>query len=323
MRRIAAFLLILLLAGCSAPEPPPEEPVPAVTEDSLRALYASEGRVVLDVVPQGEDFLVWYGFHADPAMESAPPEGRYNDVSAFDWVYTEAGIRCRLVHCTSDVASYEILNAGAVKVTLGDRFQLIPARTFPKLLYAYSTPREDGGGALPYGDETAYSEEPYWAPVAEAHAVGQERREVLVDAQVNVNGVDLVFGPPADAEGLQAFYADASSLPLVEIACDEAGQLVLTCRSTALSSGEPETFSAPDDQANYESWLQNQDLPTRFPAGVLPGSNRYLSQAEVRVQGADVLVMLRLTEAAGAYTVETGYLGGESRPHLRLTLREG
>ena len=55
-----------------------------------------------------------------------------------------------------------------------------------------------------------------------------------------------------------------------------------------------------------------------------PGSNRFISQAEVSQEGSSLAVRLTLTEDANQYTVSSReYLGpADSGPYLRLSLRE-
>lgn len=185
-----------------------------------------------------------------------------------------------------------------------------------------------------YGDASSfdwvYTEEgmrccltTYSGDVAEAHTVGQKRREVLVDARLGTDCLELVFGPPADLDGLQNFYAVCSTLPLVATSYDKAArQLTLTCRKTVLTSGEIAVYEDPEVQANYEAWIANRNLPTSFPAGVLPGSNLFVEQAEVRADGEDTLVVLTLAENAVSYNItEDQLLWNESRPWLRLSLQ--
>ena len=348
MKRLFAVLLSLALmlpAGCgasgaelvpeevvspasaeAAPSTPedngyPRVPLP-VTEEAVRAVYEAEERVVLEITPYENDFLVWYGFDHGYRDETS----RYVDNSRFEWVYGTSGLRCPLLHCDRDVTSYEIPGSGAVEVLTGQRFANVSGNGFPVTLRARAAlALGEDGEPLPYFVDSGV-QETYWAPVSEGHTVGLERREVLVDARLTIDSLELVFGPPADPDGLSGFYAAASWIPLVEISCDESGrQMTLTCRETALTSGDPPRCDDADLQENYTQWLLDTgtELPTSFPAGTLTGANPFLQQAEVRERGGDTLITLTLTEDAGLYTVETGQLlRNESRPYLRLTFQE-
>lgn len=303
MRRMLPILLVLaLLSGCGSSSHPsdgksdsPEGVLPLpVTEDSIREVYGEESKIT----PYGCDFLVYSS--TDP------------NAGQFDWIYGKTGQCCPLTFCAHDILSYKITDTGQVQILQGTGNPINASRSFPSLRTAYAALRlDETGQPLPthqqYGIET---DSPYWAPRGECYTIGcPHGSEALVDLRVTIEGVEAVFGPTA--ENADGFFDAASSIPVTEITF--AGDAcILTFRDTVLESGTAD----PTSNATC-------GLPTSFPAGTLGDSNLFLSAADVRQEGRDVLVTLTLTPLAQTYTAENGQLlRNESRPFLRILFRE-
>ena len=303
MRRMLPILLVLaLLSSCGSPSHPsadksdsPEGVLPLpVTEDSIREVYGEESKIT----PYGCDFLVYSS--TDP------------NAGQFDWIYGKTGQCCPLTFCAHDILSYKITDTGQVQILQGTGNPINASRSFPSLRTAYAALRlDETGQPLPthqqYGIET---DSPYWAPRGECYTIGcPHGSEALVDLRVTIEGVEAVFGPTA--ENADGFFDAASSIPVTEITF--AGDAcILTFRDTVLESGTAD----PTSNATC-------GLPTSFPAGTLGDSNLFLSAADVRQEGRDVLVTLTLTPLAQTYTAENGQLlRSGSRPFLRILFRE-
>lgn len=325
-RYLFLAFVILLLTGCSTGEnnsAPPDscEPSPAetthqnvtepITAESLRAEYEAEGFTIREIIPYEGDFLVYYG--TEP----------YNGI--FQWVYTDTGLHAPLLFSSREVLSYEILYPGRIRVLQGPDNMVNGAMSFPTHQYATTALPVWENGEVPTDLYASGSveQQTYWAPVSEGHVWGWNHGKVaLVDLRITARGIEAVFGPTADNIG--DFFAAASSAPVMDTDYDEAANtLTLTFQNTTLNSGDPAEFY---DMAVHEDHGTNCELyglPPSFPAGVLEGSNLFISRAEVREDGENTLLILTLTETAQQYTAETGQLlQNESRPFLRLSLRE-
>jgi len=337
MKRLIPFLLtLLLLTGCgaqtnsshaAAPKEPPAqeepgseksapeaEPTPEIiTPESLKAEYEAEGIIVREIIPYKGDYLVYCG--------TEPFNG------SFQWVYTETGLRAPLLFSGWEVLDYEILQLGQIRVLVGGGNVFNGSmRAFPVYEYATACLPLTGTGRIIEQDSFGSGRvrrEPYWAPLAESHTFGWSHGPVaLVDVRMGANGLEAVFGPTAD--NLDGFFAAASSIPVTEPAYDEATHMfTLRFRSTSLSSGTRAEFTSENERFAYEDLTNICHLPTSFPTGKLEGSNIFISQAEVREEGDDTLLILTLTESARKYNAETGQLlQNESRPYLSLSFCE-
>lgn len=323
MKRLLMLLLLFaLLSGCgTAPEdtaPPPisqetagtesaaeESAVPLpVTEAGIQALYASESQTILEITPWENDFLVESGSSGSPS---------------FDWIFGSTGIRRRLFSSYEGIRSYEILYTGAIQFTTDGIQSYNGYQSWPYVGVAALGGQWDGGGHAVYdicADGVTAGQEAYFAPLDEPAAFGmQGRSEAVLDARVDIAGLEMVFGPVAG----QGFDAAFCAPPWVEICC-EGTLMTVTCRDTyldcmALSQGEPEDLA----------YLQALGTlyPDAFPVGALPGVNRFISHGEISQEDGSVVVRLTLTEAAAQYTVELGSLGPhDARPWFRLVFRE-
>jgi len=138
-----------------------------------------------------------------------------------------------------------------------------------------------------------------------------------------VTGAQFVFGPPAD--GIDGFYAAASTLPVTEVSFDEESRVMtIVFHDTSLRSGEVPEFTDEQEEKRYQDSLRflGISLPTEFPAGELQGSNPYINKATIEESGTDTVVKLYLTEYAGKYTVESGKAGPmDNGPYMRIILR--
>lgn len=351
-RWVPVLLCVLLLAGCTAKAPvesagpadespaasEPTEPylrstegnlvpdatflVTPVTEDGLRAQYEADGSQILDIRRDGDNYVVWYG----PAGVSAGEDGIFPDCTRFDWVFAGTGQRVEAFFSDEEVLEY----------TVGDSFLTVRTngvnvnfdyRGFPSE-YDVTLPLSDTGD-LPAYREIALgvpADTDTWLDVTEPSAFGMEnRREVVTDARVGINALEVVFGPPADMEGLGNFYAAACSLPAAEVSFDEATRVMtVRFRDTALESGDPDVLVKPEERANFDQWLKDigVSFPTSFPAGPL-GENAYFMNAEIHTDGTDTLVTFTLAKAAALYTVASGSLGPlDGAPYLRLVFRQ-
>ena len=323
MKRLTSFFLFLLmLTGCASPAEPTPAPQPEppavgeskplpITEESLRAEYESQDFVVREIVPYEGDFLIYYG--NDP----------YGGI--FQWVYGETGLRAPLLFSGQEILDYEILQPGYIRVLTGGTNIYNGSMSFPvyqSAIAALSVSPEGEVFSDPYNSGHV-QQETYWAPLANSHIFGWDHGEVaLTDIRIGANGVEAVFGPTADNIG--GFFAAASSIPVTEPAYDEATHtFTLRFRSTSLSSGTRAEFTSENERFAYEDLTNICHLPTSFPAGKLEGSNIFISQAEVREEGDDTLLILTLTESARKYNAETGQLlQNESRPYLSLSFCE-
>jgi len=328
MNRFIPFLLtLLLLTGCGAQagsatptDLTPHQETAAqgavhtepITAESLRAEYEAEGFTVREIVPYEGDFLVYYG--TEP----------YNGI--FQWVYTDTGLRAPLLFSDREILNYEIGYKGYIRVLVGGGNVFNgAARAFPvyECAHAALPVTQEGEPFVDLYSSGHTRQEPYWAPVAESHTFGWGHGDVaLVDVRIGANGIEAVFGPTAD--NLGGFFAAASSIPVTEPVYDEAAHtLTLRFRSTSLSSGTRRSFTDENDRFAYEDLSAICHLPTSFPAGTLESSNLFISQAEVREDGEDTLLILTLTETAQKYNAEMGQLlQNESRPYLHLSFCE-
>lgn len=334
-RLLTLSLMLLLLTGCAAPaepaptpqptppaaeEPAAEEPAPpaepdaaeVITAESLRAEYEAAGFTVREVVPYKGDFLVYYG---------DLPEG-----GIFQWVYTDTGLRAPLLFSGREVLDYEIVSPGYIRVLEGgNNVYNSAARAFPTYECAFASlpVSSEGDPFTDFHSSGNVHPETYWAPLDVSHTFGWGHGQVaLVDVRIDASGVEAVFGPTAD--NMMGFFAAASGIPDTTPSYDEAAHaLTLRFRKTSLTSGERTEFTSENDRFAYEDLASICQLPTSFPAGTLKGSNPFIASAEVREDGEDTLLILHLTETAAQYTAETGQLlQNESRPYLRLSLRE-
>lgn len=303
MRRMLPILLVLaLLSGCGSPSYPsagkngsPEGILLLpVMEDSIREVYGEK----IKITPCGCDFLVY--------SSNDPNNGQ------FDWIYSKTGQCCPLTFCTRDILSYKITGAGQVQILPGTGNPINAGRAFSSLRTAYAALRlDETGQPLPthqqYGIET---DSPYRASRGECYTIGcSHSSEALVDLRVTTEGAEAVFGPPAENAG--GFFDAVSTIPVTEIAFAD-DTCIPTFRDTVLESG------TADPTSN-----ETCGLPTSFPAGTLVDSNFFLSSADVRQEGRDVLVTLTLPPMAQTYTAKNGQLlRNESRPFLRILFRE-
>lgn len=351
-RWVPILLCVLLLAGCTA-KAPVESTAPAdespvgseaaepylrstegnlvpnatflvtpLTEDGLRAQYEADGSQVLDIRRDGENYVVWYG----PAGVSAGEDGLFPDCTRFDWIFSGTGRRVEAFFTDGEVLAY----------TVGDSFLTVKTngvnvnfdyRDFPSE-YDVTLPLSDTGD-LPAYQEVALgvpADTDTWLNVTEASAFGMEgRREVVTDARVGINALEVVFGPPADMEGLGSFYAAVCTPPAAEVSFDEATRVMtVRFRDTALESGDPDVLVKPEERENFDQWLKDTGVafPTSFPAGPL-GESVYFTDTEIHTDGADTVVTFTLAKTAALYTVDSGSLGPlDGAPYLRLVFRQ-
>jgi len=285
-----------------------------ISEDTLRALYESEGMPVQSITPYNGDYLVRY-------------DGEV--VWRFDWVYGKSGVRHKIMCCEEGVREVEIIRPGSIRVLTDGVYREAGYRRFPSVRLGYAgIELDENGEPLPYEKETGNSfRETYWADITEPSSLGSiGRREVVTNALVDVTGAQFVFGPPADIDGFSAFYAGTTQPPATEISFDEDSRVMTVIfRDTSLRSGEIPDFSKEQNrQLLFEPTLREQvKLPTEFPAGELSGSNPYISKATIEESGKDTVVRLCLTDIATEYTVETGKVGPvDHGPYIRIILHK-
>jgi len=284
----------------------------SITEEELWEIYGREFFRVDKITPYEGDFLVQYV---------------YSEI-CFDWVYGTTGERHRIMECGFGVSDVEILEPGIIRVLTDGIYSSNGYRTFPSLIKGYASVRlDENGKPLPYERETGnFTIDTYWADIHEASSFGRARREAVTNALIDVTGAQFVFGPPADFNGLMAFYTSSSSVPVTEITFDEVSRVMtLTFRDTSLSSGDLPDFPNEREERQYRESLSflGLALPTEFPAGELYGSNPFISRATIEESGGDTVATLYLTEKATEYTVEAGKVGPmDSGPYIRFILRE-
>lgn len=296
--------------------------VTPVTEESLRAQYGADGRQILDIRRDGENYVVWYG----PAGMSMGEDGVFPDWTRFDWVFSGTGRRVEAFFSDQEVLEFSVGERFLTVKTNGVNVN-VPCRGFPSE-YDVTLPLTETGG-LPAYQEFALgvpADRDTWLDVSEASRFGMEgRREVVTDARVGVNALEVVFGPPADQEGLENFYAACCSLPATEVSFGERTRVMtVRFRDTALESGDPDELVKPEERENFEQWADSVGIafPTSFPAGPL-GENSYFTDAEIHTDGADTVVTFTLAETAALYTLDSGSLGPlDGAPYLRLVFRQ-
>jgi hypothetical protein len=287
-----------------------------LTENDVRALYqdiSEHGAYIENITAYQGDYLVQYGI-GGPWY--------------FDWVFGESGERYKLAFCYEGIREVKIIHRGSIQILTDGKYCVTPWRDFPHIQKTYVTYMlDEEGQPLPYGSsKLSEYESAYWAPIYETNSIGIARRAVVTNALVDATGIQVVFGPPADKEGLVGFIAGTASPPDCQITYDEEDNaIIITCHDTALYSGEVETLSDPKEDEAYKRNISDMGVtfPTSFPAGELYGSNPKVSKAEISEEGSDTIIKVYLTELAEYYTAELGYVGpGDRGPYLRIIFKE-
>ena len=321
MKKLAVFsLVLLLLTGCAAQEPPadsspatsaasssPEKSV-NMSADTLRSNLEAQGLNIREILPYEGDWMIY--------AEDSP------DCGQFLWYYTKAEILAPLYVCTRNILDYEILYPGCIRILAGENNIFNGWKDFPTYYVAHTALVLDQEGNMndPLYSDTLAERETYYAPVEESHSVGCLREESVVDLRITASGAEIVFGPVES--NTADFFAAASSPPLTDIAC-EGNVMTLTFRKTALTSGDPPVCDDPQQQKYHAEYVELYGFPTAFPAGSVECNSLFIEHAEIQEKGEDSILTLTLTEKAGCYTVETGQLlRDESRPYLHLKFRD-
>ena len=116
-----------------------------------------------------------------------------------------------------------------------------------------------------------------------------------------------------------SFSPIATSAPDWETDFDRSsGIFTFRMRRVSLSCG-----SLPEEELRNFGTDQFIALyPYSFPAGSLGRDSHFLTDVQLTQDGEDTVVTARLTGNAGSFTVETGNLGQDSIPKLRVVFQE-
>jgi hypothetical protein len=138
-----------------------------------------------------------------------------------DWVFGTSGIRQKLLFSDEGLQSYQILSSGTVQFTTDGVRSVDGYREFPYTgIVSFDGKWGNDGQAAdydPYGAGETPTVERYWAERTETTAFGMAgRSEAVLDAQIDIAGLEMVFGPVSGQDFDAAFCAP----PGVEISCE-------------------------------------------------------------------------------------------------------
>ena len=303
-----------------------------LTEEDLADLYAADGYEVVNVTPYRGDYVVEYRY--DPNC------GSYGGGHMVDWVFHETGGRVLLANVDerAGVCTYEVVGPGTVRFRT--EFYRIDAlyKTIPRSWEV--SVLVDESGALPNDYIPVEVEwrdlspvwldprEPFYTGIwdtehggpYELERMGAGRYEQLYDARIDADGLSFTFIPNADSmERYISFSPVATSAPDWETDFDRSsGIFTFRMRRVSLSCG-----SLPEEELRNFGTDQFIALyPYSFPAGSLGRDSHFLTDVQLAQDGEDTVVTARLTDNAGSFTVETGNLGQDNIPKLRVVFQE-
>lgn len=354
---VLTLVLVLVLAACEparvaapgsvAPAPSPSAEVPmsppastptTLSETQVRELIEDSGAFwVLNVISYEGDYLVeltnrYMGDHSDDQV-SAPEQELWR---ALYWVFGETGEKVWLNREVSHLGidSYRITAPGHVEITTAWEYEA-PANG-PKRIYelivavdSHGRVQDDYEGQRVIAVEMTPNRG--WIPLdgtgyasssAKLHDGGiTGRYEQVYDARLEVNGVSLSFIPSGDPERFSSFFPAVTTVPITQCSFDPA-ERVFTIRfaNTALESD-----GITDEELNRRAGGTDSPYlgiyPHAFPEGKLGADGHFVKGAAVAQEGEDTVVTMKLTDAAYAYQVESGNLGGDHFPLLRVSFR--
>lgn len=336
--------LLLLPAACGAPPaapsptptaavlPPPAVSAPAaeggygfdvlpVTEEGVRAFFAKDGYyTVRKITPYEGDFLA--------EVTDMPGE----DAGLLFWVFGATGRNIQL-NGMCNMLDYQITGPGSVRVRNGGLSFTTPWKGLPETLHYRVLGDENGMIDRNYAE--CYSNtETTWLDPAEAIELGfvgkdnrvtpTDRYEQLYDARVDVDGLSFSFIPSGEPERYNGFFPACTTIPNISTQYDaQTKRFTLRLFNVALRSGDGGGEALKDTYYNSDMAEQySVTYPFEFPAGSLGRDGHFLTDAQIQADGEDVVVSFRLTHRAYRFTVESGNLGYDNIPMLRLIFRE-
>lgn len=255
-------------------------------------------------------------------------EGR-RDETILEWVFGETGRRVKM-NGHSDIAGYEIIQAGEVRYTTtgkNGRYHYIPethrmivlgdAHGYLERRYEWTpeTYEGDGGPDVWWADPSTPLAIGWW--YGRGNVSGKYAQ--LYDARVDVDGLSFTFIPNGDnGDRYRTFFqGNTATPPYIETSLDEDSRcFTIRLYNTTLESGDyvPE-YTSPLLYSYPEG-------PHSFPAGSLGRDNHFLTDAQITQDGEDAVVTCTLTEKARRVTVECGDLANQDIPSLRIVFRE-
>lgn len=287
------------------PTPAPESPFGAlpVTEEGIWDYYLHEEKgyyIIREITPYKGDYLVELG---------RDHEGE----TLLVWIFGDTGRKVQMT--TMETRSEtEIQGRGVLRVRTGGKDSGKGWMSFPRTYIAV---------APAVGDYADATEETTWMDPGQPHRMEMfsGRYEQLCDARVDAEGLSFSFIPDTESmEKFQSFFPACTSTPGFETAFDEAaGIFTLRLYNTSLKSG-----SLTEEMAEWIGGYQDYGglYPRAIPQGSLGADSLFLTGVEIRQEGEDVVVTAKLTDRAGWLTVDSGNLGYDDIPYLRLRFRE-
>lgn len=229
-----------------------------------------------------------------------------------EWIFGDTGRKVQMT-TMGDRREMEIQGRGVLHIRTGGEDTDGEWTVIPRS-YTAIAPAEGG-----YAVEV---EETVWMDPGRALRIEgySERYEQLRDARVDTEGLSFSFIPDTNSmEAFQSFFPACTGAPgFAAFLEEETGVFTLRLYNTRLKSGE-----YTREMAQWaSSWDYDGLYPRTIPEGPLGEDNLFLSQVEICQDGDDAVVTARLTDRAGWFTVDSGNLGYDNIPYLRLRFRE-
>lgn len=316
---ISLFLIVVLLAftacgtqtdidtssGAGNVSTPQTTETPVFTAEDASALFSSTPNsfpnfVVDEVIPYGADFLV--------IRRAEHGSGE----AILHWVFSTG----QEVNIWNGYApAYSILGPGVVQIESDGKspmtdWQGMPERTTRVAAEETLTRMELNETILLPVEQSWTVGFPLPDPWENTEMVG--RYAQLFDAQLGVIDLQFSFIPSGDPERFQTFFPAAATAPTAVTSFDpDTRRFTLRLHNTCLCSGgiTDEEIDVPSYKGLY---------PYAFPEGSLGADTPWFSNALVVQEGEDTLVALTLSPDVLSYRIETGNLGYDTIPWLRV-----
>ncbi|NCB63632.1 MAG: hypothetical protein EOM52_08465 [Clostridia bacterium] len=237
------------------------------------------------------------------------------------WIFGGTGRSVQL-NGICEMLSVTINGRGVVTVTDSGVDWATPRKGLPGTS-RYRVIGDENGRVDPNYAECLDSRETTWLDPAEplyagwwdgenGGHTGSGRYEQVYDARMDADGLSFSFIPQGgSAEDVGNFIAACTTTPSFDTSFDAKTRIfTLRLYHVSLSSGK-----------KGESY-EGVRYPYEFPAGSLGKDGHFMTDAQIKADGEDAVVSFRLTDRAYRFTVESGNLGYDNIPMLRLIFRE-
>lgn len=273
-----------------------------VTEEGIWNYYLHEMNgyyMIRDIAVYEGDYLVELG------------EGNEGS-TMLEWIFGDTGRKVQMT-TMGNQREVEIQGRGVLHIRTGGEDTDGEWTVIPRS-YTAIAPAEGG-----YAVEV---EETVWMDPGRALRIEgySERYEQLRDARVDTEGLSFSFIPDTNSmEAFQSFFPACTGAPGFAASLEEeTGIFTLRLYNTRLKSGE-----YTREMARWaSSWDYDGLYPRTIPEGPLGEDNLFLANVEICQDGDDAVITARLTDRAGWFTVDSGNLGYDNIPYLRLRFRE-